>query len=158
MAQTGIPFGQVGMSRDFLRVDGPVRKPAREHPKRPVDGFNCKRNEVSGERFWTFFANICKSPENFAKNCLVYNHCPLVSIPIQYKIKPKNNFSQNPPKYPKQELIVFFLCVIASLHLTSWPAAWVTFNVDSSNWPYFLLQSIFLNSNTDERTLKYNLI
>ena len=102
MAQTGIPFGQVGMSRDFLRVDGPVRKPAREHPKRPVDGFNCKRNEVSGERFWTFFSNICKSAENFAKNCLVYNHCPLVSITIQNKILPKMIFLKIPPSTPNK--------------------------------------------------------
>ena len=79
MAQTGIPFGQVGMSRDFLKVDGVVRKPGREHPKRPVDGFSCKRNEVSGERFWSFFQKICKTPENFSTNCIVYNHCPLVS-------------------------------------------------------------------------------
>jgi single-strand selective monofunctional uracil DNA glycosylase len=80
MAQTGIPFGHVGMSRDFLKVSGFVGKPDQEHPKRPVDGFNCKRNEVSGERLWSFFRDICKTPENFAKNCLVHNHCPLVSI------------------------------------------------------------------------------
>jgi hypothetical protein len=80
MAQTGIPFGQVGLSRDFLRIDGEVGKPIPEHPKRPVDGFSCKRNEVSGERFWSFFRSVSQTPENFARNCLVYNHCPLVNI------------------------------------------------------------------------------
>ena len=40
----------------------------------------------------------------------------------------------------------FFFFVISSLHLALWPAAWVTFNGDGSNWPCFLLQPIFLNA------------
>src|SRR5512136_1158979 len=41
MAQTGVPFGDVAMVRDWLGVLGPVGKPARMHPKRPVLGFDC---------------------------------------------------------------------------------------------------------------------
>lgn len=78
MAQTGVPFGQVELCRDFLKISGDVRKPDPEHPKRPIDGFRCQRNEPSGQRFWSFFRQVCGRPENFAKNCLVYNHCPLV--------------------------------------------------------------------------------
>src|SRR5258707_11250713 len=50
MAQTGVPFGDVAMVRDFLRVTGVVGKPKSEHPKRPIPGFQCARSEVSGSR------------------------------------------------------------------------------------------------------------
>src|SRR6188768_1279806 len=39
MAQTGVPFGDVGMVRGWLEIEGAVTKPAREHPGRPVSGF-----------------------------------------------------------------------------------------------------------------------
>ena len=52
MAQTGVPFGDVAMVRDFLRIAGRVGKPLREHPRRPIAGFACHRSEVSGTRFW----------------------------------------------------------------------------------------------------------
>ena len=53
MAQTGVPFGDVTMVRDFLGIQGPRREAAgRAHPRRPVAGFDCHRSEVSGARFW----------------------------------------------------------------------------------------------------------
>src|SRR5688500_13713287 len=52
MGQTGIPFGDVTMVRDWLGIHGRVTRPAREHPKRPVLGFDCPRSEVSGTRLW----------------------------------------------------------------------------------------------------------
>ena len=47
MAQTGVPFGEVNMVRDWLGISANIRKPAVEHPKRPIDGFDCTRSEVS---------------------------------------------------------------------------------------------------------------
>ena len=47
MVQTGVPFGEVTLVRDWLGIDSGVRKPKRENPKRPVAGFDCGRNEVS---------------------------------------------------------------------------------------------------------------
>ena len=55
---------------------------------------------------------------------------------------PKEVFQYNHPLPPFNGEDIFFS---SSLHLSSWPAAWVTFNGDSSNWPYFLLQPTFLN-------------
>ena len=50
MAQTGVPFGDVELVRRFVGIHGAVNKPAREHPKRPVLGFDCPRSEVSGAK------------------------------------------------------------------------------------------------------------
>src|SRR5262245_50837480 len=52
MAQTGVPFGEVSMVRDWLGICEKVGRPPREHPKRPVRGFDCHRREVSGQRLW----------------------------------------------------------------------------------------------------------
>src|SRR5690606_2952145 len=54
MAQTGVPFGDVTMVRDFLGIVGKVKSPPGEHPRRPISGFDCSRSEVSGTRLWSF--------------------------------------------------------------------------------------------------------
>jgi len=49
MAQTGVPFGDVAMVRDWMLIsdaDGPVGTPARENPNRKIAGFACPRSEV----------------------------------------------------------------------------------------------------------------
>ena len=63
--------------KEWLHVDGVVRKPSHEHPKRTVEGLNCKRREVSGMRFWTLFERLCSTPEQFFKHSYVHNYCPL---------------------------------------------------------------------------------
>jgi single-strand selective monofunctional uracil DNA glycosylase len=78
MAQTGIPFGEVNAVRDWLRIDAPIARPKREHPKRPVQGMDCPRSEISGKRFWGLFKERFKTPEKFFKRHFVTNYCPLV--------------------------------------------------------------------------------
>ncbi len=78
MAQTGIPFGDPVMVRDWLEICTPVGKPARVHPKRPVDGFDCLRREVSGQRFWGWAKSRFGTPEAFFRRFWVANYCPLV--------------------------------------------------------------------------------
>ena len=80
MAQTGVPFGEVGLVRDWLGIDGPVGKPDREHPKRPVDGFSCTRREVSGQRLWSFARDRFEEPERFFARFFVVNYCPLLFL------------------------------------------------------------------------------
>ena len=50
MAQTGIPFGEIPAVRDWMKITCDVSKPEIEHPKRPVEGIDCQRSEVSGRR------------------------------------------------------------------------------------------------------------
>jgi single-strand selective monofunctional uracil DNA glycosylase len=78
MAQTGVPFGEVAAVRDWLGIHEPVDKPDAEHPKRPIEGFDCTRSEVSGRRLWGLFAERFSSAQNFFKDHFVLNYCPLV--------------------------------------------------------------------------------
>lgn len=78
MAQTGVPFGDVAMVRDFVGVTGKVSHPPNEHPKRPIAGFDCPRSEVSGTRLWGFARDRFGSPERFFERFFVVNYCPLV--------------------------------------------------------------------------------
>ena len=78
MAQTGVPFGDVAMVRDFVGIDGPVDRPASEHPRRPIAGFACGRSEVSGTRFWGWARDRFATAERFFERVYVANWCPLV--------------------------------------------------------------------------------
>ena len=78
MAQTGVPFGEIAAVRDWLGLAGPVGKPERENPKRPVEGFACQRGEVSGQRLWGLFRERFGTPEAFFAEHFVANYCPLV--------------------------------------------------------------------------------
>ena len=78
MAQTGVPFGDVTMVRDFLGVEEPVGKPPSEHPRRPIAGFDCHRSEVSGTRFWGWARDRFGTAERFFERVYVANWCPLV--------------------------------------------------------------------------------
>ncbi len=80
MAQTGVPFGAVAPARDWLRVEAPVGRPAGEHPKRPISGYACPRNEVSGERLWGWAAATFGTPEAFFSTFFVHNFCPLIFL------------------------------------------------------------------------------
>ena len=78
MAQTGVPFGAVPRVRDFLKISGRVDVPAVTHPKRPIQGFECTRNEVSGDRLWGAVEAVCETPERFFARHFVTNYCPLL--------------------------------------------------------------------------------
>jgi len=77
MAQTGVPFGEVAAVRDWIGVEGEVRRPIPEHPKRPIEGFACRRSEVSGARLWGWAADRFAGPADFFSRFYVHNYCPL---------------------------------------------------------------------------------
>jgi single-strand selective monofunctional uracil DNA glycosylase len=80
MAQTGVPFGAVELVQGWLGIDAPVARPGREHPKRPVLGFACPRNEVSGERLWGAVRERFGSAKRFFAHHYVANYCPLLFL------------------------------------------------------------------------------
>ena len=80
MAQTGVPFGEVMAVSDWLGIGGAVFLPEDLHPKRPVDGYACKRSEVSGRRLWGWAQKAFRTPEIFFERFFVANYCPLLFI------------------------------------------------------------------------------
>jgi single-strand selective monofunctional uracil DNA glycosylase len=97
MAQVGVPFGEVGMIRDWVGIEEAVEKPAAEHPKRPIEGFGCRRSEVSGRRLWGLFAERFGRPEQFFRDHFVANYCPLVFMA-------ESGANITPDKLPAAEL------------------------------------------------------
>ena len=93
MAQTGVPFGDVGMVKGWLEIEGAVTKPAREHPGRPVLGFACDRGEVSGKRLWGFARASFGTPERFFERFFVWNYCPLAFLEASGKNRTPDKLS-----------------------------------------------------------------
>jgi single-strand selective monofunctional uracil DNA glycosylase len=80
MMQTGVPFGEIAAVRDWMGVRARVEKPRREHPKRPIEGFDCGRSEVSGRRLWGWAAARFGTAEAFFADWFVLNYCPLAFL------------------------------------------------------------------------------
>ena len=96
MAQTGIPFGQIAAVRDWLGVTAKIDKPKFEHAKRPVLGFDCHRSEISGERLWGLFARRFGTADEFFRDHIVMNYCPLAFVE-------KSGRNRTPDKLPPRE-------------------------------------------------------
>jgi single-strand selective monofunctional uracil DNA glycosylase len=108
MAQTGVPFGDVALVRDFLGVTGKVGRPSVEHEKRPVRGFDCARGEVSGKRLWSFARDRFGSPQAFFEHFFVVNYCPLAFMEA-------SGANRTPDKLPKAEQVALFAACDAAL-------------------------------------------
>ncbi|MFM1990016.1 MAG: hypothetical protein RJA99_2973 [Pseudomonadota bacterium] len=78
MMQTGVPFGEIAAVRDWMGIEGSVGRPGDEHPKRPIEGFGCRRSEVSGRRLWGWAAARWGGADAFFADAFVLNYCPLV--------------------------------------------------------------------------------
>jgi single-strand selective monofunctional uracil DNA glycosylase len=77
MVQTGVPFGEVAAVSRWMGISVPVKSPRFVHPKRPIEGFHCKRSEVSGRRFWGLLEKEYKTPQKFFRDQFVVNYCPV---------------------------------------------------------------------------------
>jgi single-strand selective monofunctional uracil DNA glycosylase len=96
MAQTGVPFGEVSIVRDWLQLDGVVGKPVDEHPKRPIQGLDCPRSEVSGARLWGWARTAFGTPERFFARFFIANYCPLIFME-------ESGRNRTPDKLPSHE-------------------------------------------------------
>jgi single-strand selective monofunctional uracil DNA glycosylase len=114
MAQTGVPFGEVGLVRDFLEIDERVDRPPVEHPRRPIEGFACRRSEVSGRRFWGWARHRYRTPRRFSRALFVTNYCPLVFMEGSGR-------NRTPDKLPAREREpLFAVCDEALRRLVVW--------------------------------------
>lgn len=96
MVQTGVPFGEVQLAREFLKVEAAVLRPSSEHPRRPIEGFACRRSEVSGQRVWSWVKARFQTPEAFFERFFVWNWCPLAFLEAGGK-------NRTPDKLPLDE-------------------------------------------------------
>lgn len=101
MAQTGIPFGDVTVVRQWLGLEAPVGRPEREHPRRPVLGLECPRGEVSGARLWGWARDRFVTPERFFQQFFVINYCPLAFLE-------ESGRNRTPDKLPSAERAALF--------------------------------------------------
>jgi single-strand selective monofunctional uracil DNA glycosylase len=101
MAQTGVPFGDVSVVRDWLGLEAGVSRPSREHPKRPVLGLDCPRGEVSGQRLWGWARDRFGTPQRFFARFFVVNYCPLAFIEDSGR-------NRTPDKLPASEQVPLF--------------------------------------------------
>lgn len=104
MAQTGVPFGETQLVRDWLGLRGTVERPAVEHPKRPILGLDCPRSEVSGRRLWGWAQQRYADVGAFFQDFFVVNYCPLVFME-------ESGRNRTPDKLPAAEREpLFALC------------------------------------------------
>lgn len=108
MAQVGVPFGEVALTRDWIGIQSGVERPANEHPKRPIEGFDCTRSEVSGRRLWGYFKERFQTPAAFFKEHFVINYCPLVFME-------ESGRNRTPDKLPAEEQKALFAACDAHL-------------------------------------------
>lgn len=108
MAQTGVPFGEIASVRDWMGINARIEKPANEHPKRPIDGFDCTRSEVSGRRLWGAFEERFGTAAAFFEDHFVANYCPLVFMESGGK-------NRTPDKLPAAEMELLYQACDAHL-------------------------------------------
>jgi single-strand selective monofunctional uracil DNA glycosylase len=111
MAQTGVPFGEVGVVRDWLRIDAAIGRPEHEHPKRPIEGLACTRSEVSGARLWGWARDTFTTPERFFERFFVANYCPLTFMESTGR-------NRTPDKLPVSERTPLFAACDRALQRT----------------------------------------
>ena len=108
MAQTGVPFGDVGIVRDWLGIGGAVERPSAEHARRRVDGFACSRGEISGRRLWGWASAAYGTPARFFARFFVWNYCPLAFME-------ESGRNRTPDKLPAAERAALYAPCDAAL-------------------------------------------
>ncbi|TVQ35837.1 MAG: single-stranded DNA-binding protein [Spirochaetaceae bacterium] len=78
MAQTGVPFGEVGAVRDWMGIRATIDVPPLQHSRRPIEGLACRRSEVSGRRLWGLMQQRFGRADQFFCDQFVANYCPLL--------------------------------------------------------------------------------
>ncbi|MDN5870914.1 MAG: single-stranded DNA-binding protein [Nitrococcus sp.] len=81
MAQTGVPFGNISAVRGWFHIETRLaRKLPTQHPRYPILGMACGREEGSGQRLWKWAHERVGTPEQFFDRFFVWNYCPLLFL------------------------------------------------------------------------------
>ena len=101
MVQTGVPFGEVFAVTDWLGIREGVVPPKDQHPKRPIEGFQCTRREISGQRLWGWAEDRFTTPDAFFQRFFIWNYCPLAFLEASGR-------NRTPDKLPPQERVPLY--------------------------------------------------
>ncbi len=116
MMQTGVPFGDAHMVRDWMGIISEVHAPRSQHPKRPILGINCPRGEISGQRLWGWVRDTFGGAEAFFARFFVLNYCPLCFLE-------ESGRNRTPDKLPRAEQTALFeTCDRALARAVEWLA------------------------------------
>ncbi|MDE0039511.1 MAG: single-stranded DNA-binding protein [Gammaproteobacteria bacterium] len=96
MVQTGVPFGEVNAVTDWLGIREGVASPKDQHAKRPIEGFECARREISGQRLWGWAGDRFRTPDAFFRRFFIWNYCPLAFLE-------ETGRNRTPDKLPRPE-------------------------------------------------------
>jgi single-strand selective monofunctional uracil DNA glycosylase len=80
MAQTGVPFGEVSVVKEYLQIDEPLGTLPEMHPKRIITGLDCQRSEVSGRRLWALVKEHYPISSQLYGELAIMNYCPVVFV------------------------------------------------------------------------------
>lgn len=107
MAQTGIPFGSVGVARQLIQYD---QTRDEDRPSFTDDGatWRCAglgyhRDEQSGRRLWGALVEIAGSIDAVLERAFVVNHCPLILLGIGCVNVPSAMLPRSDPRTVKLE-------------------------------------------------------
>ena len=96
MVQTGVPFGEVTAVTEWLGIHEGVAPPRNQHAKRPIEGFQCTRREISGQRLWGWAKDRFGTPDAFFRRFFIWNYCPLAFLE-------ETGRNRTPDKLPPRE-------------------------------------------------------
>jgi single-strand selective monofunctional uracil DNA glycosylase len=96
MAQTGVPFGDPVMVRDWLGIKGSVEPFDGAYKRVPVMGFSSHRRERSGTRLYSWAKHRFGSADRFFEDFFVLNYFPLLLLT-------KDGKNLTPARLPRRE-------------------------------------------------------
>ncbi len=81
MMQTGIPFGSISFIKDYMNLNYNIdATKIKQHPLYKIEGYNIKRDEVSGKKLWGLISKYYPNSNDFFKNQIVLNYCQLAFL------------------------------------------------------------------------------
>ncbi len=99
MGQTGVPFGDPRLVRDWMGLSGHVVAPRRCHPDRPVVGLSSTRREESGTTLYGWARERFGTAERFFAKFWIIGYCPLLMFDSAGKNVTPADFRKGTPAF-----------------------------------------------------------
>ncbi|MBM3266846.1 MAG: single-stranded DNA-binding protein [Candidatus Sericytochromatia bacterium] len=101
MGQTGVPFGDPRIVRDWMGLSGTVQAPRDLHPARPVLGLASTRREESGTTLYGWGRERFGTAERFFGKFYIVGHCPLLLFDAEGRNVTPADFRKGTPLFDR---------------------------------------------------------